>query len=152
MAKNKLSAGEAKAIQLFGRYFGGAQTWLYRKTGGKLGGTLVGAPVLLLTTTGRKTGKQRTAPLLYIRDGATLVVVASKGGFPTHPAWYLNLTANPKVEVQVGANVQLMNARTASDEEKAKYWPTLVAMYSDYQMYQDRTDRPIPLVVLEASA
>lgn len=149
MAKNKLSPVEATMIQLFGKYFGGAQTWIYQATGGKIGATLVGAPVLLLTTTGRKTGKSRTAPLLYLRDGDGFVIVASKGGFPDHPAWYLNLTSNPNVKVQVGSEVKSMTARTVNEAEKAAYWPKLVAMYSDYQMYQDRTDRSIPVVLLQ---
>lgn len=148
MAKNKFTKVDEVAIQFFSKYFGGAQTWLYRATGGKQGGTLVGCPVLLLTTVGRKSGKSRTAPLLYLRDGDQIVIVASKGGFPKHPAWYLNLRDNPKVQVQVGAEVSTMTARTLSEEEKAKVWPKLVAMYSDYQMYQDRTDRSIPVVTL----
>ncbi len=149
MVKNTLSPAEAKAIDVFGKYFGGAQTWLYRVSGGKLGARFMGAPVLLLTTTGRKTGKPRTSPLLYLPDGDKLVIVASKGGFPVHPAWYLNLSSNPKVQVQVGPEIKTMTARTLSETEKAQYWPRLVAMYSDYQMYQDRTDRSIPVVMLE---
>lgn len=152
MAKNTLSPIEAKAIELFGKYFGGAQTRLYRATGGKLGGTLAGAPVLLLMTKGRKTGKERTAPLLYLREGDRFYVVASKGGFPVHPAWYNNLVAEPKVEIQVGADVKPLVARTISEDEKTRVWPKLVAMYADYQMYQDRTDRSIPVVALEPQA
>jgi deazaflavin-dependent oxidoreductase (nitroreductase family) len=107
--------------------------------------------VLLLTTTGRKSGKARTSPLLYLRDGERYVVVASKGGFPSHPAWYLNLLENPRVQVEVGPETKQMTARTASPEEKARYWPSLVGMYKYYARYQERTERPIPVVVLEAS-
>jgi deazaflavin-dependent oxidoreductase (nitroreductase family) len=148
MAKNTLSAGEAKAIQLFSKYVGGAQAFLYRVSGGKLGGTLRGAPVLLLTTTGRKSGKARTSPLLYLREGDDVFVVASKGGFATHPAWYQNLSAKPETQVQIGSEVSARHAHTLSEAEKAAVWPKLVAMYPDYQMYQDRTDRSIPVVRL----
>lgn len=152
MAKQTLSPIEAKAIHLFGKYFGGAQAWLYRTSGGKLGNTLAGAPVLLLTTRGRKTGKERTSPLLFLRDGDRFYVVASKGGVPEHPAWYLNLVDQPKVQIQVGGETLTRVARTLTAEEKAAVWPKLVAMYKDYQMYQDRTDRSIPVVALEVPA
>jgi len=149
MTKNTLSAVDKKAIELFGKYYGSFNTWLYEKTGGKLGGTLMGAPVLLLTTIGNKSGQKRTAPLLYLQDGARYYIVASKGGYPVDPAWYKNLTANPAVEVQVGPHKQPMRARTVSEDEKAKVWPRLVAMYKYYQVYQDRTERSIPVVALE---
>jgi deazaflavin-dependent oxidoreductase (nitroreductase family) len=86
--------------------------------------------------------------LLYLRDGERIVVVASKGGFPNHPAWYLNLKANPEVEVQIGDIKQAMRAETATAEKKAKYWPRLIAVYPPYQQYQARTDRDIPVVIL----
>lgn len=149
MAKNELSASERKAIELFSKYYGRFNTWLYQRTGGRLGNTLLGAPVLLLTTTGNKSGQKRTVPLLYLKDGERYLIVASKGGFPTDPAWYKNLVANPAVEVQEGAAVKAMRARTLSEEEKAQVWPRLVAMYKYYQQYQDRTERSIPVVALE---
>jgi F420H(2)-dependent quinone reductase len=149
MAKNELSASERRGIELFSKYYGSFNTWLYRKTGGKLGGTLMGAPVLLLTTTGNKSGHKRTVPLLYLKDGARYFIVASKGGFPIDPAWYKNLVANPEVEVQEGPEVKAMRARTISEDEKAQVWPRLVAMYKPYQQYQDRTARSIPVVALE---
>jgi len=127
-----------------------ANTWVYRFSGGRIGGRFRGgAPVLLLTTVGRKSGQPRTAPLLYLQDGENLVIVASKGGMSHHPVWYLNLEANPDVKVQIGSDRRRMRARRASDEEKAKLWPRLVAMYRDYDDYQARTDRNIPVVVLE---
>jgi len=126
-----------------------ANTWVYRLSGGRIGGRFrQGAPVLLLTTTGRKSGRPRTAPLLYLEDGENLVVVASKGGMSQHPVWYLNLEANPDVEVEIATSRRRLRARRASDEEKAKLWPRLVAMYRDYDDYQARTDRNIPVVVL----
>lgn len=124
-------------------------TWAYRLTGGWLGGTwLRGAPVMLLTVTGRKTGRKLTVPLLYLRDGDRVVVVASKGGMDAHPLWYLNLVANPDVEVEIGTEVRAMRAATADDAERAALWPKLVAMYRDYDDYQARTARTIPVVVL----
>jgi deazaflavin-dependent oxidoreductase (nitroreductase family) len=122
----------------------------YKATGGKVGGKLMRMPVLLLTTTGRKTGQKRTSPLTYIPDGDDIVIVASKGGHPKPPAWYLNLTANPAVEVQTGSQTRTLNARTANAEERARLWPIVTKTYSGYAGYQKRTDREIPLVILEA--
>jgi len=131
------------------RAMSAANTWVYRLSGGRVGGRFLrGAPVLLLTTIGRKSGRPRTAPLLYLDDGDELVIVASKGGMSQHPVWYLNLEANPDVEVEVGSTRRPMRARRASDEEKAKLWPRLTAMYRDYDDYQARTDRNIPVVIL----
>jgi deazaflavin-dependent oxidoreductase (nitroreductase family) len=122
---------------------------LYRLTRGRIGGRAFGAPVLLLTTRGRKTGKLRTTPLLYLEDGDRLVVVASKGGAPRHPAWFLNLAADPEVTVERGRERLAMRAREADDDERARYWPQVVAMYPGYEKYQQKTSRRIPLVVLE---
>ena len=125
----------------------------FRATGGRLGGTFLrGAPVCLVTVTGRKTGAPRTIPLLYLRDGADLVVVASKGGMSKHPLWYLNLIANPRCEVELGRERLSMIARRVSAEEKAALWPRLCAMYPDYADYQARTERDIPVVVLRPRA
>jgi deazaflavin-dependent oxidoreductase (nitroreductase family) len=106
--------------------------------------------VLLLTSRGRRSGQPRTTPLLYLRDGERLVVVASKGGFSTHPLWYRNVEANPHVEVELGGARSAMLARRASDAEKRALWPKLVAMYRDFDDYQARTDRDIPVVILSA--
>ena len=122
-------------------------TWLYRVSKGRLGGKLAGAPVCLLTTIGRKSGEPRTMPLLYLRDGDDIVVVASKGGFAESPQWYFNLQANPEVEITLGAERLAMIAHTATDDEKAVLWPRLVAMYKSYDTYQTRTERQIPVVV-----
>jgi len=125
-------------------------TWAYRLTGGRLGGKFVGgAPVLLLTTIGRRSGQPRTAPLLYLQEGESYVIVASKGGMSHHPLWYHNLQSNPEVEVEVGREKKRMVARRASKEEKATLWPKLVAMYKSYDDYQARTERDIPVVILE---
>lgn len=121
---------------------------LYRRTGGRIGGRFRGSPVLLLTTTGRRSGKSRTTPLLYIDDGNRKVVVASYGGADQHPAWYQNLVAHPEVTVQAGSSVQHMRADVADPEERARLWPPLVAMYPTYDDYQAKTERQIPVVVL----
>lgn len=140
---------EQRASELLTRTLGGLHTWVYRKSGGAMGSRFVGgAPVMLLTTIGRKSGKARTAPLLYLLDGDRVITVASKGGHPRHPAWYLNLLANPEVELQFGNERRAMRAATATREQKARYWPRLCAVYPPYQVYQDRTDRDIPVVIL----
>jgi deazaflavin-dependent oxidoreductase (nitroreductase family) len=120
----------------------------YRASGGRLGGRLMRMPVLLLTTTGRKSGLKRTTPLTYLAEGDDIVLVASKGGHPQHPAWYLNLTAHSEVEVEQGSKRRTMTARTASPEERAELWPKVTELYSGYAGYQERTDRQIPLVIL----
>ncbi|HEX7521672.1 MAG TPA: nitroreductase family deazaflavin-dependent oxidoreductase [Acidimicrobiia bacterium] len=124
----------------------------YKVLGGRVVGRWGKAPMLLLTTTGRKTGKARTTPLLYLPDGDDLVVVASWGGDDRHPLWYLNLQAEPHVEVQVGSEKQARVARTATKAEKARIWPELVAVYKQYDDYQKRTEREIPLVMLSRDA
>ncbi len=124
---------------------------LYRLLGGRLVGRIGKAPVLLLTTTGRKSGRRRTIPLLYLKDSVDLVVVASNGGADRHPAWYLNLQANGAAEVQTGSERRAVVARTASPEEHARFWPALVGLYAGYAKYAERTEREIPLVVLSAA-
>jgi deazaflavin-dependent oxidoreductase (nitroreductase family) len=124
-------------------------TWIYRWSGGKLGAKFMrGAPVFLLVTKGRKTGEPRTAPLIYLKDGDDYILVASKGGMSHHPAWYLNLEANPECEVEIGRRRHPMRARRVSDEEKAALWPRLLAIYPDYDDYQARTERNIPVLRL----
>jgi deazaflavin-dependent oxidoreductase (nitroreductase family) len=123
-------------------------TFIYRLSGGKLAASMRGAPLLLLTTRGKKTGEPRTVPLIYFEDGAQLVVVASKGGWPEHPLWYKNLQADPNVEVQRGGQTRRLSARTANAEEHARLWPRAVELYRDYAEYQSWTERKIPLVIL----
>ena len=127
-----------------------AQTWIYRKTDGRLGGTfLQGAPVALLTTIGRKTGEPRVSPLLYWREGNRIVLIASKAGAASNPMWYLNLKANPKVSVQIRDEVLHLTARDATEEERAHYWPKMAAMYTSFDDYQSWTDRVIPVVICD---
>jgi deazaflavin-dependent oxidoreductase (nitroreductase family) len=114
-----------------------------------LGGGKGMIPTLLLTTTGRKSGRELTLALIFGRSGNDYVVVASKGGAPEHPAWYLNLDANPNVKVQVKADKFSAHARTANAQERAALWPKMVEIYGPYADYQKRTDRQIPVVILQ---
>ena len=122
---------------------------LYQLTGGRVGKRLVHNDMLLLTTTGCRTGRPHTVPLLYLRQGETLALIASYGGRDRHPAWYLNLVATPEVEVQVRQQRFKARARTADPEERAAWWPKAVSAYGDYAVYQTRTDRVIPVVLVE---
>lgn len=127
-----------------------ANTWLYKRTDGKIGGKfLQGAPVALLTTTGRKTGEPRVSPLLFWREGNRIVLIASKGGSATNPMWYLNLKANPNVTVQIKDEVLQLTARDATEEERAHYWPKMAGMYTSFDDYQSWTDRVIPVVICD---
>ncbi|NLU82242.1 nitroreductase family deazaflavin-dependent oxidoreductase [Rhodococcus sp. HNM0569] len=127
---------------------------LYRRTGGRIGGKWRvgsafpwGIPVCLLTTTGRKTGTERITPLLFLEDGDDVVLVASKGGAPKHPLWFLNTEADPDVTVQIRSRVRDMRTHVADAAERARLWPKLVAMYPDFESYQAWTEREIPIVV-----
>jgi F420H(2)-dependent quinone reductase len=134
----------------FLKWMGRANTWVYRRNGGEgLGGTMQNAPVALLTTTGRKSGKSRVSPLLYLRDGDRVIVAASRSGSDKNPLWYLNLKANPEVSVQIKTEVLDLTAHEATDEERAKYWPELVKVYPTFEDYQSWTDRTIPVIVCE---
>ena len=131
------------------RILGGMHKRVYRLTGGKVGGRIAKVPVLLLTTTGRKSGQLRTTPLLYARAGDGYVVIASKGGAPQHPLWYLNLEANPLVEVTVGRETRQARARDTQGEERERLWRALADLYPGYDKYAQRTSRQIPVVLLE---
>jgi deazaflavin-dependent oxidoreductase (nitroreductase family) len=129
--------------------FGQEHVRRYQETGGEVGHIWNGVPTLLLTTTGRKTGERRTTPLIYGRDGDDYVIVASKGGTPNHPAWYLNLDADPDVELQVKDEVFAARARTASPDERSRLWQQMAEIWPAYDDYAKKTDREIPVVVLE---
>ena len=126
----------------------GAHAGVYRATGGKLFGRMGKSPILLLNTVGRKTGRKRTSPLLYVMDGEDFVIIASKGGAPTHPAWYLNLKANPDATVEVGDREVRVRAEEVDSEEKVRLWQKMIEMYPTYDDYQTKTKREIPLLVL----
>jgi deazaflavin-dependent oxidoreductase (nitroreductase family) len=121
----------------------------YLETEGEDGHEWRGAPTLLLTTLGRRSGRPRRIALIYGCDGDNYVLVASKGGAPSHPLWYENLTAHPEVRVQVKGERFTARARTAEGEERKRLWPIMTALWPDYDAYQTRTEREIPVVVLE---
>jgi len=129
--------------------FGQEHVDRYQATDGEEGHDWQGTHTLMLTTTGRKSGEKRTTPLIYDPVGDAYAIVASKGGADEPPAWYLNLQADPTVEVQVKADKFTARARTASEEEKAGIWPQMVKQWPAYDDYQAATDRPIPIVLLE---
>ncbi len=131
------------------KYFARAHIAVYRRTNGILGARLLWFPAALLTTTGRKSGEQRTTATLYLQDGERIVLPASYGGRDSNPAWYLNLKADPKVRVQVRDKIRDMSARDATDDERRVYWRQLTRIYPPYKGYQDAADRRIPLVVCE---
>lgn len=149
MPKAKPRALNSPWVGLIIKYMAKGNAWIYRRSNGKLGGTFGKAPVALLTTTGRKTGEPRVSPLLYLREGDRVVLVASKGGSDKHPLWYLNLKANPDVSVQIKDEVLKLRARDATEAERTEYWPKLDAMYPSFGDYRSWTDRVIPVVICE---
>ncbi len=122
---------------------------MYRESNGEQGYEFNGTTILLLTTTGRKSGEERTSALIYREWEDAYLIVASKGGSDAPPEWYLNLSADPNVTVQVKADVFAARARTATPEEKASMWPYMTEVWPDYDVYQTKTEREIPIVVLE---
>jgi deazaflavin-dependent oxidoreductase (nitroreductase family) len=131
------------------RLFGEEHVRVYRETGGERGYHWRGTTILLLTTTGRKSGETRTTPLIHRVDGGRWIVVASKGGAPEHPGWFLNLSENPDVEIQVRDEVIPARASVVGDEEHDRIWSLMTEVWPDYDSYQEKTDRRIPLVALE---
>jgi deazaflavin-dependent oxidoreductase (nitroreductase family) len=121
--------------------------WVYRMTNGKVMGSMKGSPICLVTMTGRKSGRTITMPLIYIAHGEDVVLIASQGGAPDHPVWYHNLMANPNIHIQSGSVDRPMRVRQASDEEKAEIWPHAVSVYGEFDDYQAKTDRNIPLLI-----
>lgn len=125
-------------------------TAVYRVTRGRIGHRFPGLPsMLLLDHVGAKTGTKRTIPLLYVSDGDDVAIVASKGGHPKHPAWFHNLRANPETTIQIGSQRRAVRARVAAGEERRRLWAKAVEAYGSYREYQERTEREIPIVVLE---
>src|SRR3954469_3591625 len=128
----------------------GGHTFIYKATGGVIGHKAPGLPpMLLLDHVGAKSGTKRTTPLVYIDDGDDIFIVASKGGYPKNPAWFHNLKANPETTVQVGTEKRQVRAREARPDERDRLWKLMLRVYKGYDDYQKRTDRQIPLVVLE---
>jgi F420H(2)-dependent quinone reductase len=125
-------------------------TELYRRTRGLIGHRVPFAPpMLLLDHVGARSGRRRTSPLAYVRDGDSYVVIASKGGHPRNPGWFHNLRAHPDTTIQVGAAKRAVRARVATPEERERLWPRAVEVWGPYESYQRRTQRQIPLVILE---
>jgi deazaflavin-dependent oxidoreductase (nitroreductase family) len=128
----------------------GGHAAIYRASHGLIGHRFPGAPpTLLLDHVGAKSGARRTSPLVYGEDGQNLILVASKGGYPKNPAWFHNLVAHPDTTVQVGSSRRDVHARVADPEERKRLWPLMIGVYSGYEAYRRRTEREIPLVVLE---
>jgi deazaflavin-dependent oxidoreductase (nitroreductase family) len=121
-------------------------------TGGLVGGRFGHLPILLLTTTGRKSGRKRTIPLVYLPDGDNMVIIASNGGSDRHPDWWLNLKADPKAEVQVGPDIKPVIAEKARGRERERLWRAVTELYHGYDEYSRMTDREIPVVVLRPVA
>jgi deazaflavin-dependent oxidoreductase (nitroreductase family) len=134
------------------RLISGTHEFWYRMTGGLIGGSLGRLPVLLLTTTGRKSGRKRTTPLVYLPDGENMVIIASNGGSDQHPEWWLNLRANRKAEVQVGPDTKHVVAEKAQGAERDRLWREVNELYHGYDEYSRMTDREIPVVVLRPEA
>lgn len=128
---------------------GRAHTFLYRRSGGRIGEGWGRARTLLLDHVGAKSGTLRTTPLLFVRDGENLALVASKGGYPKNPAWFYNLKANPVTYVQVGPERRRVRARVAEPDERGRLWDEAVTCWPGFEDYRARTDREIPIVVLE---
>lgn len=128
------------------------QVALYEESGGTKGNTMIGKPVVILTSMGARSGKIRKTPLMRVEHEGEYAVVASLGGAPTHPVWYYNLKANPQVELQDGPSPQPMQAREVTGEEKAVWWARAVEAFPNYASYQEKTDREIPVFVLEPAA
>ena len=123
----------------------------YRDTGGEVGYLWNGVPTLLLTVVGRRSGEPRTSALIFGRDGDDYLVVASMGGAPMHPKWYLNLQSQPAAEIQVLDERLPVTARTATPDEKLRLWRIVTEVWPNYDVYQSRTERDIPVVVLSPS-
>lgn len=143
----------------FMKVMAAVNVWLYRRSGGRLGRNWrIGAgfrnpvPICLVEHRGRKSGLLRTTPLVYLRDGDRIVVVASQAGRPENPQWFHNVVADPAVTVQIGRDRTAMRAAVADPEERARLWPKLVELYPDYDSYQSWTERVIPVVVLSPAA
>lgn len=152
----KPDALDSAAVGAILKWGSRANTALYKATGGRLGakwriggGFRKPVPVCLLTTTGRKTGEKRTVPLLCLRDGDAVVLIASQGGRKNNPLWYLNLVADPDVTIQIKNDTRRYLARTADPAERERLWPRYAEIYADVDQYQEWADRTIPLVICE---
>jgi deazaflavin-dependent oxidoreductase (nitroreductase family) len=147
---------DSPAFTAVARYIGKAHTWIYRRTGGRVGGNLrlaagfrKPAPTLLLEHRGRKSGKTLVSPLLFITDHSNVIVVASALGRTENPQWYRNLLAHPDAHIQIGPDRRAVRAVVATASERARLWPRLVDAYADFDSYQSGTEREIPVIILQ---
>jgi deazaflavin-dependent oxidoreductase (nitroreductase family) len=149
-AGNKLldALPPAAATQAW-RLFQGSHLALFRASGGRLGGSMGGVRILFLHHVGRRSGEARISPLLYVADGDVLAIIASKGGHVRHPAWFHNLMAHPETEVELGRERRPVRARVAIGAERDRLWDRAASVWPDYELYRQKTDREIPVVVLE---
>ncbi len=131
------------------RFMSKSHAFWYQMSGGIIGSKVSGMPVLLLTTTGRKSGRKRTTPLTHQRDGDNYVVIASNGGHDNHPTWYLNLRSNPDAEILIGREKTRVRAEIANDEDRDRLYASAVAVFSGYGEYEKETKRKIPVVILK---
>ncbi len=139
-------------VRLATHYLGALHRLLYRASGGRIGARIWGLPIVLLTTTGRTTGRPRTVPLCSLRDGQSLVVIGSYGGLDRPPSWWLNLQREPRAEVQLGRSTWTVVAREATGGERARLWTAVTERAPGYRDYERRTSRRIPVVVLEPAS
>ena len=139
--------GAFRIVKPLMRAFSAFNVWAYRKSGGRVLGTFQGAPVCLVTMTGCRTGKERTIPLIHLAHGDDVLLVASQGGTDFHPIWYRNIMANPDIVVQDGKRIRAMRARRATDDEKRELWAHINSIYRDFDEYQERTQRNIPVLI-----
>ncbi len=147
----------SKAVGIGIKWMSRFNTWAFKATGGRIGSKWRGGsnrfsappPVGILTTVGRKTGEPRESPLLYLREGNRVILVASQGGRATNPMWYLNIRSNPRVSFRIKNEVLQLIARDATDDEREQYWPRLDGMYPDFANYRSYTDRKIPILICD---
>ena len=144
------TAGRRLLVRAATRYLGALHRLAYRASGGRIGGRLWDLPVVLLSTTGRRTGKQRTVPLCSFRDGDDVVVIASYGGLDQPPSWWLNLEADPHAELTDGRTRRDVTARNADPDDRARLWAEVTARAPGYLAYERRTTREIPVVILRS--
>ncbi|AHC27513.1 MULTISPECIES: nitroreductase family deazaflavin-dependent oxidoreductase [Mycobacteriaceae] len=150
LSPKQIEGLNSKAVGTGIKWMSRANTWLFKKSGGKLGNKFLrGAEVGILTTTGRKSGEPRDSPLLFLQEGRRIVLVASQGGRATNPMWYLNIKADPNITFQTKKEKLDLVAREATDAERDEYWPKLDAMYPDFANYRSYTDRKIPILICD---
>jgi len=142
------SEWQERLLNVLIRVITGVNLWLLLRSNGRIGTRFLGLPVLLLTTVGRSSGEARTIPLFYLREGESLVVVASRAGTSRHPGWYLNIERNSRVVVQLAKETRGMTARVATEEEAQELWPRLVSMFQVWERFQQHSSRTFPLVIL----